>query len=181
MLGAAYTFGMKPPLFVRELTDAERDALRAGPRSPDAFAHRRAQTLLASAAGKTPPRIAAELGCASQTFRDVIRAFAAEGVGCLVQKSKAAKTDRTAWPRERDADLRGLLHASPRTHGQPTSLWTLALVAKVCHELGWTDRELSGETIRQVLKRLGVGWKRAKRWLTSPDPDYAAKENAATS
>jgi hypothetical protein len=23
--------------------------------------------------------------------------------------------------------------------------------------------------------RLGVGWKRAKRWLTSPDPAYAQK------
>jgi hypothetical protein len=28
--------------------------------------------------------------------------------------------------------------------------------------------------------RLGVGWKRAKRWLTSPDPDYARKKVAAT-
>jgi hypothetical protein len=25
-----------------------------------------------------------------------------------------------------------------------------------------------------------VGWKRAKRWLTSPDPDYARKKVAAT-
>ena len=31
--------------------------------------------------------------------------------------------------------------------------------------------------IRQALKRLGVGWTRAKHWLTSPDPEYAAKKN----
>jgi hypothetical protein len=39
---------------------------------------------------------------------------------------------------------------------------------------------LSGETIRQALLRLGVGWKRAKRWLTSPDPAYAQKNVGAT-
>ena len=39
---------------------------------------------------------------------------------------------------------------------------------------------LSAETIRQALLRLGVGWKRAKRWLTSPDPAYAQKNAAAT-
>jgi hypothetical protein len=28
--------------------------------------------------------------------------------------------------------------------------------------------------------RLEVGWKRAKRWLTSPDPAYPRKKAAAT-
>ena len=39
---------------------------------------------------------------------------------------------------------------------------------------------LSVETIRKALLRLAVGWKRAKRWLTSPDPDDARKKAAAT-
>ena len=39
---------------------------------------------------------------------------------------------------------------------------------------------LSVETVRRALLRLGVGWKRAKRWLTSPDPAYAQKNAAAT-
>jgi len=39
---------------------------------------------------------------------------------------------------------------------------------------------LSEETIRRALSRLGVGWKRAKRWLTSPDPAYIRKKAAAT-
>ena len=172
---------MTPSLFVREMTPGETAAVHAGLRSPDAFTLRRAQILLASAAGRKPQRIAADFGCASQTVRDAIRAFHAEGLACLAAKSKTPKTIHTAWPRERDADLRALLHASPRVHGKPTSLWTLELAARVCHEQGWTERELTGETIRQVLKRLGVGWKRAKRWLVSPDPEYAAKKNAATS
>ena len=167
---------MKPPLFVRPLAEAERAALRHGLRSPDAFTLRRCQVLLASDQGHRPSRIAAALGCGVQTVRDALRAFAAEGLACLLQKPKVPKTIHTAWPRDRDDDLRALLHQSPRTFGQPTSLWTLRLAAQVCHEKGWTGRVLSGEAIRLALKRLGVSWKRAKHWLTSPDPEYARKK-----
>lgn len=171
---------MTPSLFVRELTPAEAAALRAGLRSGNALTLRRAQVLLASAAKRKPAEIAAALGCAPQTVRDAIRAFHAEGAACLAPKSKAPRRPRAAWPRGRDADLRAMLHQSPRTFGRATGLWTLALAAAVCRERGWTERELSPEAIRQVLKRLGVGWKRAKHWLVSPDPEYAAKKNAAT-
>ena len=123
---------------------------------------------------------AADTNARLAPFRDALRAFAAEGLRCLHAKPKTPKTVPTAWPKDRDDDLRALLHQSPRTFGKPTSLWTLPLAAEVCHEKGWTPRRLSGETIRLVLKRLGVGWKRAKHWLTSPDPAYAQKKNSAT-
>jgi hypothetical protein len=171
---------MKPPLFVRPLAEPERAALRQGLRSADAFPLRRCQILLASDQGQRPARIAAALGCGVQTVGDALHAFAAEGLGCLRAKPKTPQTVHTAWPKERDGDLRALLHQSPRTFGQPTSLWTLPLAARVCHAQGWTPRVLSGETIRLVLKRLGVGWKRAKHWLVSPDPQYARKKKCAT-
>jgi transposase len=167
---------MKPPLYVRPLSDAERTTLREGLRSPDAFTLRRCQILLQSEQGHRPSRIAASLGCSSQAVRDALRAFAAEGLACLHAKPKTPKTIHFIWPRERDDELRALLHQSPRVFGKPTSLWTLELAAQVCFEKGWTARRLSGEAMRLILKRLGVGWKRAKHWLTSPDPDYLAKK-----
>jgi len=151
---------MKPPLFVRPLSEGERAAVRRGLRSADAFTLRRCQILHASTAGQRPARIAATLGCSSQAVRDAIHAFAADGLACLRAKSKAPHTPVAAWPRDRAEDLRAVLHQSPRNFGRPTSLWTLALAAQVCHERGWTTRALSGEAIRQVLVRLGVGWKR---------------------
>ena len=169
------------PLFVRPLTDPERATLRRGLRSPNAFTRRRCQVLLASAAGQRPSQIAAALGCAVQTVRDALRAFAAGGLGCLRAKPKTPRTIHAAWPKERDEDLRALLHQSPRAFGQPTSLWTLSLAARVCHRKGWTQRPLSGEAIRLALKRLGVSGKRAKHWLTSPDPAYARKKRRGTS
>jgi transposase len=76
--------------------------------------------------------------------------------------------------------LRAILHQSPRAFGQARSTWTLAGLAQVAQEQGLSASVLSDETIRQALLRLGVGWKRAKRWLTSPDPAYARRKVAAT-
>jgi hypothetical protein len=76
--------------------------------------------------------------------------------------------------------LRAILHQSPRAYDQAKSTWTLTLLAQVAYEQGLSATVLSAETIRQALVRLGAGWKRAKRWLTSPDPAYARKKAAAT-
>jgi transposase len=172
--------GRMKPLFVRPLTDPERATLRAGLRSPDAFTLRRCQILLASADGLRPAPIAERLGCASQSVRNAIRAFAAEGTGCLGVKShrpKSARPELDDGARER---LRALLHRSPRDFGKPTSLWTLDLAAEVAFAEGITARLVTGETIRRALKRLGIGWKRAKAWITSPDPAYPRKKGRAT-
>ena len=75
--------------------------------------------------------------------------------------------------------LHAILHQPPRAFGHARSTWTLALLAQVAHEQGLSTTALSQETIRRALRRLEVGWKRAKRWLTSPDPAYAPKKVAA--
>ncbi len=67
--------------------------------------------------------------------------------------------------------LRAILHKPPHVYGKQTSIWTLALASDVCFEQGLTESVVGIETIRQALLRLGVGWQRAKHWITSPDPD----------
>ena len=73
-----------------------------------------------------------------------------------------------------------MLHRRPRTFGKPTSVWTLELVAEVAHAEGITPRLVSDETIRNALAHLDVRWKRAKHWITSPDPAYARKKSHVT-
>lgn len=171
---------MRPPLFVRPLADEERAALRAGLRSPDAFTLRRCQVLLASADGLRPAQIADRLGCATQTVRNAVRAFADAGTGCLREGSHRPKSVRPELDAAACERLRALLHRSPRDFGKPTSLWTLATAAEVAFAEGITARLVSDEAIRQALIRLGVGWKRAKTWITSPDPAYLRKKRRAT-
>ena len=71
---------MKPPLYIRHVTDDERAALEAGLRSHEAFTVRRCQILLASAERQTPSEIAKTLRCAPQTVRNVLHAFDARGL-----------------------------------------------------------------------------------------------------
>ena len=109
-------------------------------------------------------------------MREAIHAFNTNGLAALRPGSRRPHTIRTAFDADQAERLRALLHQSPRTFNQPTSLWTLAVAAKVSFEHGLTAEPVSSETILATLKRLGVGWKRAKHWLTSPDPAYARKK-----
>jgi transposase len=170
---------MKHPVYVRPLEDAERIQLVAGLRSSDAFVHRRAQILLASSRGEQAPGIARHLGCDAQTVRNAIAAFNARGLAALRKGSSRPHRFRVAFDLARGEQLRALLHQSPRTFGKPTSVWTLELAAAVSFEQGLTAERVSGETIRATLQRLGIRWKRAKRWITSPDPEYARKKARA--
>src|SRR5215212_8687951 len=52
--------------------------------------------------------------------------------------------------------------------------------AKLFAEHGITAEQVSLETIRDALQRLDVGWRRAKTWITSPDPQYALKKTGVT-
>jgi transposase len=172
---------MQTPLCVRPLTADERVTLETGLRSTSAFTVRRYQILLASAEGRPTTTIAHDLRCTDQTVRNAIHAFHQRGLTVLHPQSSRPHTLATIFDTGACESLRALLHQSPRTFGKPTSRWTLALAAEVSFAQGLTPRLVSDETIRLALRRLGVTWKRAKHWITSPDPAYTRKKNGATS
>lgn len=168
---------MYPPIFVRLLTAAERQLLQADLRSSSAFTVRRCQILLASATGLRPSQIARHLACGVVTVRNALHALQREGLVCLQEKSSRPHSAQAFLDERFTQPLIDRLHRSPRLFGKPTSLWTLNLVAEVCHGKGWTPRQLSDETTRVALKRLGIRWRRAKHWITSPDPADARKKS----
>lgn len=171
---------MKEPIFVRTLTDEERKRLEAGLHSPDAFVLRRCQIVLASARGEHMNAIARNLGCSDETVREVIHCFDQRGLQVLTAQSRRPKNIKAAFPPAQAERLKELLHHSPREYGQPSSLWTLELAAEVSFAQGVSAERVSDETIRATLARLGVRWKRAKHWITSPDPEYERKKSSGT-
>lgn len=172
---------MRRPIFVRPLSDAERRSLEAGLRSPDAFVLRRCQILLASSRGENAYQIARSLGCNPQTARNAIHEFNEGGLEAALRRgSSRPHTIHAAFDPENAERLRQMLHRDPREFGKRTSLWTLNLAAEVSFEEGLTEERVSGETIRATLRRLGVRWERAKRWIKSPDPEYERKKGGAT-
>src|SRR5918998_6590755 len=142
---------MKPPIFVRELSENERERLEAGLRSKDSFVMRRCQILLASERGESPPKIARSLGCASQTVRNAIRAFNERGLDVLTPGSSRPKRVHAAFDEKSAESLREMLHRSPREFGYDTSLWTLEMAAQASFEKGLTHRRGSGGATRSTL------------------------------
>jgi transposase len=171
---------MRPLRYVRRLEPEERTVLEAGRHSNDAFVLRRSQIVLASADGESVPTIARRVGRTERNVHAVLDAFEARGLACLRRRSCRPHTIHAAFPAAPAEALRALLHQSPRTFNHPTSLWTLDLAAEVSFAQGLTPTRVTGETIRATLVRLGVKWQRAKRWITSPDPEYARKQGRAT-
>jgi transposase len=161
---------------VRPPTGEERQVLATGLRSADAFTLRRCQIVLASARGEHVPAIARFLGCSEQTVRNAIHAFQARGVAALTEGSSRPHAIHAAFDATGAERLRVLLHRSPREFGHPTSLWTLELAAETAFAEGLTTSRVSDETIRATLARLGIRWRRAKIWITSPDPEYGRKK-----
>jgi transposase len=172
--------GMRKPIFVRELTDRELQKLTDGLRSSEPFTVRRSQIILSSARGEKAPRIAEFLGCDDQTVRNAIVAFNERGVAALEMGSRRPKTTRPIFSAGGLEKLKAMLHRSPRDFGKESSVWTLELAAEVSFAEGITSRQVSDDCVRHALKRLKVSWKRAKHWITSPDPEYERKKSLAT-
>jgi hypothetical protein len=79
---------------------------------------RRAQIVLASAAGPPPRAIAAGLGCARQTVRNAIRAFNAHGLAALSEGSSRPKSAARVLDGSKLERRRAILRPSPRAFGQ---------------------------------------------------------------
>ncbi len=180
VVGNVVEWSMKSPIYARPLNDAERKAVEAGLRSSDAFVLRRCQILLASTRGERVPVIARALSCDEQTVRNAIQAFNNAGLAALQEGSSRPHHTQSAFSAKQVQQLIAILHCKPRTFGKPTCLWTLDLLAQVSYEQGLSRKLVTGETIRATLERFGIRWKRAKRWITSLDPEYVRKKARAT-
>ena len=113
-------------------------------------------------------------------MRNAITAFNDLGTAALQERSHRNHTIHTSVNDAGLEQLQALAHRSPRDFGYATSLWTLELLADESLRHGITTSRVTDETIRQAILRLGSSWKRAKRWITSPDPAYQRKKGDAT-
>ena len=167
---------MKPKLFTREPREKEGKEIEAGLRSKDSFVLRRSQIISFSIEGFSVSAIAQKVGYHRNTVRKVIKTYNDKGTVVLKKGSRRPHRIYRAFDQERAGRLKALMHRSPREFGRDSNLWTLELLAEVSFEQGLTEKKVSDETIRLTIRHMGVRWKRAKHWLTSPDPHYKHKK-----
>jgi transposase len=166
---------------VVKLTQDERDDLirLASAGKGSAYSLTRARILLKAdtsqvGPGWTDARIAEAVEVSVATVERVRRRFGERGLKSSLARAPQARPSRAY--RLDGARLRELAHQSPRNFGKKTSTWTLKLLADACSELGIADGKVGSETVRQTLQRLGVKWRKAELWMTSPDPHYVEKK-----
>ena len=168
------------PLYVENLTIEEIETLKQKLRSPSAFTVRRSQILLKSYEGQKSQAIGQALHCSDQTVRMAIRAFNEEGLACLTEKSHARNDQAPLIDAAGCARLEELVRLSPRIFGHVTSVWTRPLLAQQLLAEGYIAREVSATSISNGLKRVGISWRRAKKWIHSPDEQYDQRKKDAT-
>lgn len=164
-------------LYARQPTAEEREQMEAGLKSNIALTIRRCQMLLLSADEHLKVDvIGSRVGRSGQTVRDVINAFNSKGISCIYPQAVGRQDDQRAFDDAAREKLREIIICSPRDMGYETSLWTLELLADVSYMQGLTGHYVHKDTVSETLMQMGLPWKRAKRTIHSPDPNYAGKK-----
>ena len=150
-----------------ELTDAERDGLRARTREPGIAPRTRdrLEMVRLADAGWAVPRIAKHLGAHEQTVRKYVKVFLAEGFAALPDRPRPGRPARVT--EDHLQALEALLDAGGRT-------WTTRQLAE------WLARErgvrVHADHLSVLLHRRRFGWQRTVTSVAHKRRDEAAYE-----
>lgn len=155
----------------RTLTRAEIETLITYRDSTHKNHHAKAVALLMISTGHTMEEIVKESGRAPRTIYRFLRLFKAKGLDFIEVKMDLAGHAKL-W-QERTVRVVGILHETPRLYGINRTSWTVPTIHEAyLHTFG---EKLSEGAVRRIIKVAGYSWRRARKVLTSPDPEYKEK------
>ena len=159
-------------LFVRSLTEQEKNLLNIAAKSSNAFTKDRAKIILLSSKKLFAKQIAENIGCEERKIWKAIKDFNKKALDAM-QRGRA----KGAVPKF-DGVKRQiiLMHFSkkPIDFGLHFTTWTLPRFRT--HLMDYKVVEsISIERLRQILDEAGARLKRSKRWQYSPDKDFDKK------
>ena len=144
---------------------------------------RRAQMIARSWDGLRTTAIARELQCHSQTVRERLARFNADGLDGLGDRPGPGRKSRLT---EAECSvIVGLVATQPpgrlvtpapgalvATDVEREAHWTLDALTAAARERGVT---VGRSQVRRILLREGARWRPPRAWATSPDPEFAPK------
>jgi transposase len=131
---------------------------------------KRALAIFAGLKGLRVSLIAECLQLSRKTVKRCGAAFASDGPAALIATKK--RSVRGGGDAECGRFLFSLLHSPPSAHGINRSSWKMDDIHRILAE---NAHGISRQKIRAILKNAGFKWRKARRVLTSNDPDYHAK------
>ncbi len=160
-------------IYVRELTDEERQELKRLTRQAVGRVSQRAQMILLSARRQTVPEIARIFELSEPTVRFWIERFNAEGPEGLSDEPRSGRPRKVTG--EVNQTIAQLIGDDPKREGYLATVWTVAMmVLALAKRLGVV---LSQSAIRAAFHDLGLRFGRPR--LSMPekvDPEKALKQ-----
>ena len=161
---------------LREITNEEGNRLLRIVRrtSGSVVTWRRAQIVLLSAQGMTPPRISEVVFTDPDTVRDVIHNFNRDGFDALYPRYRGGRPQTFTLPKRQE--IKRIALSDPQDLDQPFATWSLAKLADYLVAEGVVT-DISHEGLRQLLHDEGVRFQAVRTWKRSNDPDFEAKRD----
>ncbi len=142
------------------------------------YMRERAAAMLKIAEGTSPRQVALNgLFRVRQpdTVYDWVRRYQQEGIaGLPIKPGRGRKPAYFPKYQSKDEAKEAILHTvrrAPDMFGRSRSRWDLGLIAQVCDWLAVNHPS----SLSQLLKRLGISYKRGRSYVHSPDPHYDEK------
>jgi transposase len=131
----------------------------------------KAAAVLANLSGMPIRTIAASLSISRVSVRKYVRVFTEGGVKALFARRKWACGRRAENELTRQAVF-ALLHEPPSASGINRTSWRMVDLTRVLRERG---TPVCAQVVREITRSAGWRWRRARRVLTSTDPEYRQK------
>jgi transposase len=135
---------------------------------------RRAQIVLLSAQGMSPPAISEVVFTDPDTVRDVIHNFNRDGFDALYPRYKGGRPQTFTLPKRQE--IKRIALTDPQNLDQPFATWSLSKLADHLVAEGVVT-DISHEDLRVLLREEGVRFQAVRTWKRSNDPDFEAKRD----
>ena len=157
-------------IHVRAITNAEGNRLRTIVRHPkDPIELRRAQVVLSSAQGFTPPYIARLVGMSVDYVRTLIHQFNSDGMDMLRPKWKPGGSYK--FTDRQKEQLVELATSRPKDIGLQFAQWSLSRIRDEAVRRSIVE-SISLEWLRVILDEADVSRQSIKTWKESRDPEF---------
>jgi len=160
--------------YVRNITNAEGNRLRKIVRhGREPIEVKRAQVILASAQGFSPPKISEIVGYTVNYVRRLIKLFNKHGF--VILKPNWISGGNFKFTEDQKQALIELATSKPKELGLPFQQWSLSRLQQEAITLGIIDN-ISLEWLRVILDDAEISQQRIKTWKESNDPEFEKKK-----
>lgn len=161
------------------LSCEDQQILQQWRRSSDRRKWEKAVVIIEAAAGKPLVTIARKIDRSLDKVKAWISVYKSDGIAGLQKKPRRNDPAATQQIKVKKENLMRLIHETPQLHGFNRTSWRLADLSAAFEKNYGV--QLSVPTISEYIRKEGYVFRKARKVLTSPDPDFREKLNAITS